>query len=135
MKNKVFLFISVIVIIIAILNIIGKDNLKNISDEDKFELMKVLKIKNSSTFLPIEIKKVDYGFGDTTLGYKLKFEISIIDYNKNNLNYNDIETALTSQNYKEQKDEETYICYVKENEYNEYRKELFNELKKLYIKY
>lgn len=138
MKNKVFLFIGIIVIIFAILTIlnsIGKENLENISDEDKIKLMKVLKIENSSTFLPIEIKKGISGFGDTNLKYTLKFEISITDYNENNLNYKNKDTTEISLNWKEQKYENTYTCYVREWEYNNHRKELFNELKKLNIKY
>ena len=67
--------------------------------------------------------------------YILKFEISKEEYNTNNLKYSDIDTTEASLNWKEEKDENTYICYVRENEYNEYRKELFNELKKLKTKY
>lgn len=135
MKKKVLWTISVIIIIGGVLNCINNGNLENISDEDRIELMKVLKIENSSTFLPLEIKKEDFGFGDTTLKYTLKFEISKEEYDTNNLKYSDIDTTEISLNWKEAKDENTYICYVREWEYNEYRKELFNELKKLKTKY
>lgn len=135
MKNKIFLLISVIIIIFALLNYISEGNLKNISDEDKSKLMEVLKIENSYTFLPIKIKKNDLGFGDITLCYTLKYEISKEEYNTNKLNYSDIDTTQISLNWKESKDENTYICYVREYEYNEYRKVLFNELKRLKNKY
>lgn len=135
MKNKIFGILGIIAIIIIAINNSGKGNLKKISDNDKNSLMKVLKIQKSSTFLPLEIKNVNSGFGDTTLMYILKFEISKEEYNANNLKYSDIDTTEISLNWKEEKDENTYICYVRENEYNEYRKELFDELKKLKTTY
>lgn len=131
MKNKVFWILGIIAIIIIAINNSSKGNLKKISDNDKNSLMKVLKIEKSSTFLPLEIKNENSGFGDTTLIYILKFEISKEEYNTNNLKYSDVDTTEVSLNWKEEKDENTYICYVRENEYNEYRKELFNELRKL----
>lgn len=97
--------------------------------------MKVLKIENASTFVPLEIKRGDLGFGDTTLEYILKFEISKEEYEANELKYSDIDTTEISLNWKEEKNENTYICYIREYEYNENRKELFNELKKIYNKY
>ena len=136
MRNKVILLISILVIILVLLlNCMSKGNLKYISDEDKNELMKVLKIENASTCVPLEIKKGDWGFGDTTLEYTLKFEISKEEYDENELKYSDRDTTEVSLNWKEEKDENTYICYVREYEYNENREELFNELKKIYNKY
>ena len=136
MRNKVILLISILVIILVLLlNCMSKGNLKYISDEDKNELMKVLKIENASTCVPLEIKKGDWVFGDTTLEYTLKFEISKEEYDENELKYSDRDTTEVSLNWKEEKDENTYICYVREYEYNENRKELFNELKKIYNKY
>lgn len=136
MRNKAILLISIIIIILVVLlNCMSKGNLKYISDEDKNELMKVLKIENASTFVPLEIKRGDLGFGDTTLEYILKFEISKEEYEANELKYSDIDTTEISLNWKEEKNENTYICYIREYEYNENRKELFNELKKIYNKY
>ena len=97
--------------------------------------MKLVDIDNASSFLPISINKDNKGLGDSTQCYTLKFEISIEDYNNSNLNYKDIDTTEISLNWKEQKDEKTYICYVREWEYNGYRKDLFNKLQKLVIKY
>ena len=107
MKNKLFWLVSSIIINFLILNGIGSGNLKNISDEDRIELMKVLKIEKSSTFLPIQIKKNDCGFGDTTLCYTLKYEISIEEYEANKLRYSDIDTGEVCLNWKETKDENT----------------------------
>lgn len=135
-KNlKIFLFIIILIVFILVIAYSRKNILINISSEDREDLMKLLNINNSSSFLPISINKVDLGFGDTTGCYTLKFEISIEDYNNNKLNYNNSETPEVSLKWKEQKDEKTYICYIREWEYNEYRVDLFNELQELAIKY
>lgn len=137
MKKKVLIIIPII-LIIAIFTILIIRDIKNKTEvfiANRQELMKVLGINNSETFLPISIKRVSLGFGDTTECYLLKFKISIEDYNKNSLQYKDIDTTEVSLNWKEKKDEKTYICYVREWEYNDYRKELFNKLKELKTKY
>ena len=137
MKKKVLIIIPII-LIIAIFTILIIRDIKNKTEvfvANRQELMKVLGINNSETFLPISIKRVSLGFGDTTECYQLKFKISIEDYNKNSLQYKDIDTTEVSLNWKEKKDEKTYICYVREWEYNDYRKELFNKLKELKTKY
>ena len=122
-------------VVIAPQSIAMHNNKLNMLEEDKQKLMLLLGIENSSSFLPISITKKDMGFGDTTECYILKFEISIKDYNENNLNYKDIDTTEISLNWKEQKDENSYICYVREYEHNEYRKDLFKEIKELKAKY
>ena len=133
---KIFLLISVIVISCVIVKNIGKGNLKNISCEDRDELMKVLKIEKSFTFLPIQIKRNDCGIGDTTLCYTLKFEISKEEYETNKLKYKDKESEETVYDWKEKKDEKTYICYVRDFEWtSEHRKEVFEKLRELYNKY
>ena len=130
------MIIGIILIIFVILNNIGKGSLKNISDQDRNELMKVLKIENASTFLPIQIEKNDCGFGDTTLCYTLKYEISKEEYEANILKYSDIDTTEVCLNWKETKDENTYICYVRDFEWtSEIRKELFEKIRYLYNKY
>lgn len=137
MKKKVLIIIPII-LIIAIFTILIIKDIKNKTEvfvANRQELMKVLGINNSETFLPISIKRVSLGFGDTTECYLLKFKISIEDYNKNSLQYKDIDTTEVSLNWKEKKDEKTYICYVREWEYNNYRKELFNKLKELKTEY
>lgn len=137
MKKKVLIIIPII-LIIAIFTILIIRDIKNKTEvfvANRQELMKVLGINNSETFLPISIKRVSLGFGDTTECYLLKFKISIEDYNKNSLKYEDTDTTEVSLNWKEKKDEKTYICYVREWEYNDYRKELFNKLKELKTKY
>ncbi len=137
MKKKIIItIVLIILVIICVILVIRDINNQTISlGEDKQELMDILGIKDAPSFLPISIKTVDLGIGDTSECYIFKFEISIEDYNKNSLNYNDIDTTEISLNWKEKKDEETYICYVREWEYNDNRKELFNELKKLKNKY
>ena len=137
MKKKTIILVSlIIVIVIFIILIIGNNKkIKNITEEDKQSLMSMLSIENSLSFLPISISKENMGFGDTSECYTLKFEMSIEDYNANSLNYKDIDTTEISLNWKEKKDEQTYICYVREWEYNEYRRDLFNEFKYLRIRY
>ena len=133
MKKKVLITIVIILIIIIFTILIIRDikNKTEVFTANREDLMEVLGINNSETFLPISIKRVGLGFGDTTECYLLKFKISIEDYNKNSLNYNDMDTTEISLNWKEKKDKKTYICYVREWEYNDYRKELFNKLKEL----
>lgn len=137
MKKKILIIISIVIALtLIIINNIGKGNLKNISDEDRTELMKVLKIEKSSTFLPIQIKKNDCGLGDTTLCYTLKYEISKEEYEANKLKYSDIDTTEICLNWKETKDENTYTCYVRDNEWTSVnRKELFEKIRELYNKY
>lgn len=137
MKKKAIILVSlIIVIVIFIILIIGNNKkIKNITEEDKQSLMSVLGIENSSSFLPISISTEILGLGEGASCYRLKFEMSIEDYNANSLNYKDIDTTEISLNWKEKKDEQTYICYVREWEYNEYRRDLFNELKYLRIRY
>ena len=137
MKKKTIILVSlIIVIVIFIILIIGNNKkIKNITEEDKQSLMSMLSIENSLSFLPISISRENMGVGDTSECYTLKFEMSIEDYNANSLNYKDIDTTEISLNWKEKKDEQTYICYVREWEYNEYRRDLFNEFKYLRIRY
>jgi len=136
LRKKILTCIFIILIIFLLIFIHWNvRNKQKISYEATQKLMQLLYIENSSSFLPISINTVDLGFGDTTECYVLKFEISIEDYNENSLDYNDIDTTENSLNWKEKKDEQTYICYVREWEENEHRKDLFNELKKLKEKY
>lgn len=136
MKKKLIIpiFLIIFAVILIILTMTNNKKL-DILEEDRQELMLLLGIENSSSFLPISITKENMGIGDNAECYILKFEISIKEYNENNLNYKDIDTTENSLNWKEQNDENTYICYVREWENNEYRKELFNKIKELKTKY
>lgn len=131
MKKNVIIIILLIITTVLTIVIINKNNKINISEQEKQELMLLLGIEKSSSFLPISINNVNLGFGNLSECYVLKFEISIADYNENLLNYSDTDTTEISQNWKEKKDEETYICYVREWEHNEQRKDLFEKLKSL----
>lgn len=133
MKKKSSIILLLVVITILIIVIINNKKI-DISEQGKQELMLLLGIEKSSSFLPISITNVDLGFGDTSECYVLKFEISIVDYNDNLLNYNDTDTTEISLNWKKKKDEETYICYVREWEHNEQRKDLVEKLKSLKAK-
>ena len=130
--RKIIILISIIIFLIFFI-IVPKDNnnLINLSDNEKQELMKVLKIENSSSFLPLSIKKEFLEIGDISDCYVLKFQISKEDYKSNELKYKDIDTGEISLYWKEIKDKVTYICYVRELENNEYRKELFEKFKEL----
>lgn len=134
-KQKISIILIIFVVILIIL-LINNNKTINMLEEDKQELMSVLGIEDSSSFLPISIKpvKLDWKHSSSEC-YILKFEISIEDYNKNSLNYKDNDTSEVSINWKEKKGEQSYICYVREERFNSYRKELYNELRKLYIKY
>ena len=79
MKKKVLIIIPII-LIIAIFTILIIRDIKNKTEvfvANRQELMKVLGINNSETYLPISIKRVSLGFGDTTECYLLKFKIQI----------------------------------------------------------
>ena len=131
------MFISIIIIVFLILLIFQLDN-KNIilDEEDKNELLSILEINNAPSFKFISIDKVDFGFGNNTQCYTLNFEISVDDYNKNNLNYQDGESAEVACKYKVMKDEKTYICSEREWEYCvEERKPIYQEILKLNSKY
>lgn len=136
MKKKfmILLFFVVFIVVLIILTMTNNKKL-DILEEDRQELMRLLGIENSLSFQPISINKEKLGIGDNSECYILKFEISVKDYNENNLNYKDIDTTEVSLNWKEQNDENTYICYVREWENNEHRKELFNKIKELKTKY
>ena len=66
----------------------------------------------------------------------MKFEISKEEYEANKLTYQDKESIETVYDWKEKKDENTYICYVRDFEWtSEHRKEVFEKLRELYNKY
>jgi hypothetical protein len=134
MKKNSMIIMLLIMITVLIIVIINKNNRINISEQEKQELMLLLGIEKSSSFLPISINNVNLGFGKLSECYVLKFKISIADYNENLLNYNDTDTTEISLNWKEEKDKETYICYIREWEHNEQRKDLFEKLKSLKTK-
>ena len=134
MKKNAIIIILLIIITVLIIVIINKNNKINISEQEKQELMLLLGMKNLHLFYQFQFPDINLGFGDTSECYVLKFEISIADYNENLLNYSNTDTTEISQNWKEKKDEETYICYVREWEHNEQRKDLFEKLKSLKTK-
>lgn len=132
---KIILNILIITFIVIIAILPSGIKLEKITEEDKEELMTILKIEDAPSFKPILINQVETGWGDASRCYKLEFEISIEDYNRNNLLYGDKETPEMSLNWKIKKNEETYICFVREWEYNEYRKDLFDKTSELWKKY
>lgn len=134
-KRAIIILIGLVFVLTFVLMINTSNRIKNLSNEDKKELMSVLGIKNALSFSPISINSVNLGFGDTTKCYILKFEISIDDYNDNSLTYQDEDTTELSCNWKEKGNDKTYICYVREWEYTENRKDLFNEICNLNDKY
>lgn len=134
-KRKIAIILIIFVIILIVL-LVNNNKTINMSEEDKQELMSILGIENSSSFLPISINQVRLDWKHSSSEcYLLKFKISIEDYNKNSLKYKDNDTSEVSLNWKEKKDEQFYICYVREERLNDYRKELYNELRELYTKY
>lgn len=141
MKNKkvkisliIILFILIIVgtIIIEIFN--ENNNLKNISEETRIEIMKLVGIEESQSFKPICLKTYIADFRDnSTNGYELKYEISKEDFEKNNLHYEkaSIYGALTDASKCEEKDSETFVCHIKRTPM--YNKEICEKFKKIYI--
>ena len=132
MKKKIIL-IFVLIIIILLLNFgYSKNNLVFISEENKKELMNVLEIDDAPSFKPISKKTEFLGLGSGPNCYKLKFEISKEDYEKNNLNYKDMkdenDIPEIDIHYKMKKDDNTYICVVRTSNQNEYTTELYSEI-------
>lgn len=130
MKKILFVIIGIVLIaiIIQFSNYYSNNNLKYISDENKIKLMNVLEINEADSFNPI-YKKYNSGFhGSDPDYYEVKYEISIEDYEKNDLVYYEDSTyeVLVDCHYKEKKDDTTYICIVRAS--NVHNKELFNKI-------
>ena len=134
MKKKIILLLSIILFItlLTLRVFFNINNLIFISEENKKELMNVLEIQDAPSFKLISKNNHYLGFGSTPNCYKLKFEISIEDYDKNNLKYEDVDNEndipLIDIHYKMQKDEDTYICIVKTSDQNEHTKILYNKI-------
>lgn len=134
MKKKIILLLSIILFItlLTLRVFFNINNLIFISEENKKELMNVLEIQDAPSFKLISKNNHYLGFGSTPNCYKLKFEISIEDYDKNNLKYEDVDNEndipLIDIHYKLQKDEDTYICIVKTSDQNEHTKILYNKI-------
>lgn len=129
LKIIVILFI---VIVLVVINIFYKNNnLKFLSLENKNKLMSILEINEAQSFYPI-YKKYNGGFhGSDPNYYEIKFEISIEDYEKNNLNYKEESyyDVLIDCRYKEKKDENTYICILRAS--NLQNRELYDQVAKI----
>lgn len=134
MKNiiKIVLIISCIILFVTLNIICDRNNLVFISEENKKDLMDVLKIEDAPSFRPISKNSEFLGFGSGSNCYKLKFEISIEDYEKNNLNYRDMKDEIDIPeidiHYKLIKDDTTYICVVRTSNQNEYTTKLYNAI-------
>lgn len=122
MKNKYVKIVAIIVLIFIIAGVIifemfkENNNLENISEETRIEIMKIVGIEESKSFKPIYLKSYIGDFRDnSTNGYELKYEISKEDFEKNNLHYTEGEfyDTLLDCAKCEEKDNNTYICYIK----------------------
>ena len=129
---KIVSIISFIILIVALKITYDKNNLVFISEENKKELMNVLEIEDAPSFKAISKNSEFLGFGSGPNCYKLKFEISKEDYEKNNLNYKDIkdenDIPEIDIHYKMKKDYTTYICVVRTSNQNEYTTKLYSEI-------
>ena len=131
MKNiiKIVLIISCIILFLTLKIIYNRNNLMFISEENKKDLMNVLKIEDALSFKPISKNSEFLGIGTTSNCYKIKFEISIEDYEKSNLNYRDMKNEIDIPEidiqYKLKKDDTTYICVVRTSDQNEYTRKLY----------
>ena len=132
MKKKITFILGILLIILFFkyYSFYYNNNLMFISNSKKIELMQILKIAESNTFKPIS-KKYYSGFhGSDPNFYEIRFEISIEDYEKNNLVYYDESyyEVLVDCLHKEKIDDTTYICVVRAS--NIYNKELFDSISK-----
>jgi len=85
------------------------------TEDMKKDLMSVLDISESTSFDPIVIQFNDVAGPEYYSNYELKFEISKEDFEKNKLSYSENEgyDSLTDSSMHEEKDSNTYICYIK----------------------
>lgn len=137
MKKRNIIIVSVIALLLLIvLFILFRPKIVILEEEDKNEILSVLTIQDAPSFKFLGIETENLGFGDSTKCYTLRFELSIEDYNKNNLHYYDGDSAALSDNFRIKKDDNTYICAVREWEYHtEERKPIYEEIEKLFSKY
>ena len=135
MKEKYIKILCLVlgVFLLGVINAFYKNNnLIFLSSKDKEELMEILKIEEADSFYPIRKKRCSTGFhGSDPNYYEIIFEISIKDYEKNKLNYQEISyyEVLIDCHYKEKKDKNTYTCILRVSDFcNE---ELFYRLANL----
>lgn len=130
---KKYIKILCIILVVFLLGFINvfyqNNNLTFLSSKDKEELMEILNIKEADSFYPIRKKWSSTGFhGSDPNYYEIVFEISIEDYERNKLNYQEISyyEVLIDCHYKEKKDKNTYTCILRVS--NLYNEELFDKL-------
>lgn len=132
MKKRIIFIVCILLIVLFLkyYNFYHNNNLIFISNSKKVELMEILKISESNTFKPIS-KKYYSGFhGSDPDFYQIKFEISIEEYEINNLVYYDESyyEVLVDCHHKEKINETTYMCVVRAS--NIHNKELFKLISK-----
>ena len=119
---KILLLITIIIPVIAIflfyiwfLYEASKLDKYEFTEDMKKELMIVANINESKSFNPILIQFNDVLGPNYYSNYELKFEISKEDFEKNNLLYNEnqVYSTLTDSSMHEEKDRNTYTCYIK----------------------
>ena len=119
---KILLLIIIIIPVIAIFSfyiwfLYEASKLDNyaFTEDMKKELMIVANINESKSFNPILIQFNDVLGPNYYSNYELKFEISKEDFEKNNLSYNEnqVYSTLTDSSMHEEKDKNTYTCYIK----------------------
>lgn len=125
---KWIIIFLIVILIILIDSIYKKHNLMFISNNDKESLMEILEINESESFVPIYIYSHS-GFHDIQGCYEIKFEISIQDYENNNLNYNEESyyEELADCTHKELKDDSTYICILRRSKWGK-NIEIYNQI-------
>lgn len=131
MKKKVINIIVLIFVFLTLASVfIVYKYKKDISN--KQSIMNLLEIEDSKTFELIYVKhSFEFQSNDGSY-YEIKFEISIEDYENNKLNYNEENyTELLECNYKEKKDENTYICIKRIS--NIFNEELYKKIENLKI--
>lgn len=110
-KRLKILYILELIIIISAFYLYNH-NLIFVSSEEKQKIADALKIENCDTFHPINVKFLWTGPGNDFAIRQLNFKISISDYQKNHLSYDDIDTAEASHSYKIRKGNK-YYCEVR----------------------
>lgn len=126
------LWIIIALILIAIIYCLSiwyyNNNLRFISESDKTKLMNILDITEANSFEPIYRKYSSGLHGSDPNVYEVKFEISIEDFEKNDLvYYEEPYEVLVDCHYKEKKDNTTYTCIVKASDIQ--NEELFNKIR------
>ena len=115
-RGKIIILSIVVLFLVVLLVLLNNNNLVFISSADKQKIMDILEITDVESFKPIKLEHLNTGFGSAAEIMKLKFRISKIDYERNDLEYETVDSEKDIQyvDYSCKKDlgNDYYECYI-----------------------